>query len=148
MKIGNNSILLVEDNLSDIELTRRALMKENILNELVVAEDGQQALDYMFGEGIYEGRNISQQPALVLLDINLPVVNGLDVLKKLRADPRTHRQIIIILTSSREEQDLLTSYNLGVNSYIRKPVDFNQFSEAIKYMCIYWLNINEQPPTI
>lgn len=148
MKIGNNSILLVEDNLSDIELTRRALMKENILNELVVAEDGQQALDYMFGEGIYEGRNISQQPALVLLDINLPVVNGLDVLKKLRADPRTHRQIIIILTSSREEQDLLTSYNLGVNSYIRKPVDFNQFSEAIKHMCIYWLNINEQPPTI
>lgn len=148
MKIRNNSILLVEDNLSDIELTRRALMKENILNELVVAEDGQQALDYMFGEGIYEGRNISQQPALVLLDINLPVVNGLDVLKKLRADPRTHRQIIIILTSSREEQDLLTSYNLGVNSYIRKPVDFNQFSEAIKYMCIYWLNINEQPPTI
>jgi two-component system response regulator len=148
MKIGNNSILLVEDNLSDIELTRRALMKEKILNEIVVAEDGQQALDYMFGEGIYEGRNTSQQPALVLLDINLPVVNGLDVLKKLRADPRTHRQIIIILTSSREEQDLLTSYNLGVNSYIRKPVDFNQFSEAIKYMCIYWLNINEQPPTI
>lgn len=147
MKIENKTILLVEDNSSDVELTRRALMKEHITNEIVVAEDGQEALDYMFGEGIYEGRDITQQPSLILLDINLPIVDGLEVLRRLRADPRTHRQLIVILTSSKEEQDLLKSYDLGVNSYIRKPVDFNQFAEAIKYLGIYWLVINEPPPS-
>jgi len=147
MKIENKTILLVEDNSSDVELTRRALMKEHITNEIIVAEDGQEALDYMFGEGVYEGRDITQQPALILLDINLPIVDGLEVLRRLRADPRTHRQLIVILTSSKEEQDLLKSYDLGVNSYIRKPVDFNQFAEAIKYLGIYWLVINEPPPS-
>jgi two-component system response regulator len=147
MKIENKTILLVEDNSSDVELTRRALLKEHITNEIIVAEDGQEALDYMFGEGIYEGRDITQQPSLILLDINLPIVDGLEVLRRLRADPRTHRQLIVILTSSKEEQDLLKSYDLGVNSYIRKPVDFNQFAEAIKYLGIYWLVINEPPPS-
>jgi two-component system response regulator len=147
MKIENKTILLVEDNSSDVELTRRALMKEHITNEIIVAEDGQEALDYMFGEGVYEGRDITQQPSLILLDINLPIVDGLEVLRRLRADPRTHRQLIVILTSSKEEQDLLKSYDLGVNSYIRKPVDFNQFAEAIKYLGIYWLVINEPPPS-
>jgi CheY-like chemotaxis protein len=147
MKIENKTILLVEDNSSDVELTRRALLKEQITNEVIVAEDGKEALDYMFGEGIYEGRDITQQPSLILLDINLPIVDGLEVLRRLRADPRTHRQLIVILTSSKEEQDLLKSYDLGVNSYIRKPVDFNQFAEAIKYLGIYWLVINEPPPS-
>jgi two-component system, response regulator len=147
MKIENKTILLVEDNSSDVELTRRALLKEHITNEIIVAEDGQEALDYMFGEGVYEGRDITQQPSLILLDINLPIVDGLEVLRRLRADPRTHRQLIVILTSSKEEQDLLKSYDLGVNSYIRKPVDFNQFAEAIKYLGIYWLVINEPPPS-
>jgi CheY-like chemotaxis protein len=147
MKIENKTILLVEDNSSDVELTRRALLKEQITNEVIVAEDGQEALDYMFGEGIYKGRDITHQPSLILLDINLPIVDGLEVLRRLRADPRTHRQLIVILTSSKEEQDLLKSYDLGVNSYIRKPVDFNQFAEAIKYLGIYWLVINEPPPS-
>ncbi len=147
MKFENRAILLVEDNASDVELTRRALLKEHITNEVIVAEDGQVALDYMFAEGIYKGRNVSQQPALVLLDINLPIVDGIEVLARLRNDPRTHRQVIVILTSSKEEQDIIKSYDLGVNSYIRKPVDFNQFSEAIKYMGLYWLVINEPPPT-
>ena len=147
MKFENRAILLVEDNASDVELTRRALLKEHITNEVIVAEDGQVALDYMFAEGIYKGRNVSQQPALVLLDINLPIVDGIEVLARLRNDPRTHRQVVVILTSSKEEQDIIKSYDLGVNSYIRKPVDFNQFSEAIKYMGLYWLVINEPPPT-
>ncbi len=147
MKNENRVILLVEDNSSDVELTRRALLKENIVNEIVVAEDGQEALDYMFGEGRHKGRDITQLPALLLLDINLPIIDGLEVLRRLRADPRTHRQLIVILTSSKEEQDLIKSYDLGVNSYIRKPVDFNQFSDAIKYLGLYWLAINEPPPT-
>jgi two-component system response regulator len=147
MKIENRVILLVEDNSSDVELTRRALLKEHIMNEVIVAEDGQEALDYMFGEGIYQGRDVSHLPALVLLDINLPIIDGIEVLRRLRSDPRTHRQLIVILTSSKEEQDLLKSYDLGVNSYIRKPVDFNQFSEAIKYLGLYWLVINEPPPS-
>lgn len=147
MKIENRVILLVEDNASDVELTRRALLREHITNEIIVAEDGQEALDYMFGEGNYKGRDVSQLPALVLLDINLPIIDGIEVLRRLRLDPRTHRQLIVILTSSKEEQDLLKSYELGVNSYIRKPVDFNQFSEAIKYLGLYWLVINEPPPS-
>jgi two-component system, response regulator len=147
MKIENRVILLVEDNSSDVELTRRALMKEHIMNEVIVVEDGQEALDYMFGEGIYQGRDVTVQPALILLDINLPIIDGIEVLKRLRADIRTRKQIIVILTSSKEEQDLIKSYDLGVNSYIRKPVDFNQFSEAIKYLGLYWLVINEPPPS-
>lgn len=146
MKVEEKIILLVEDNASDVELTKRALLKENINNEVVVAEDGQEALNYMFGEGNYKGRNVAQLPALVLLDINLPIIDGIEVLRRIRNDPRTHRQLVVILTSSKEEQDILKSYDLGVNSYIRKPVDFNQFSEAIRYLGLYWLVINEPPP--
>jgi len=147
MKIENRVILLVEDNASDVELTRRALLKEHIMNEVIVAEDGQEALNYIFGEGIYEGRNVAQQPSLVLLDINLPIIDGIEVLRRIRSDPRTQRQVVVILTSSKEEQDIIKSYDLGVNSYIRKPVDFNQFAEAIKYLGLYWLVINETPPS-
>ncbi len=147
MKTENRVILLVEDNASDVELTKRALLKENITNEVVVAEDGQEALNYMFGEGEYHGRKVHQLPALVLLDINLPIIDGIEVLRRIRQDPRTHRQLVVILTSSKEEQDILKSYDLGVNSYIRKPVDFNQFSEAIRCLGMYWLVINEPPPS-
>lgn len=141
------TILLVEDNPSDVELTKRALKREHILNEIVVAEDGQEALDYIFGTGVYAGRDISLMPTLILLDIKLPIIDGLEVLRRIRADERTRRQLVVILTSSKEEQDLITGYNLGVNGYIRKPVDFIQFADAIKYLGLYWLVINEAPPT-
>jgi two-component system response regulator len=147
MKIENRVILLVEDNVSDVELTKRALLKEHIMNKVVVAEDGQEALNYIFAEDNYKGRDIFDQPALVLLDINLPIIDGIEVLRRIREDQRTHRIVIVILTSSKEEQDIIKSYDLGVNSYIRKPVDFNQFSEAIKYLGLYWLVINEPSPT-
>lgn len=147
MKTENRVILLVEDNASDVELTKRALQKENITNEVVVAEDGQEALNYLFGEGEYHGRKVHQLPALVLLDINLPIIDGIEVLRRIRQDPRTRRQLVVILTSSKEEQDIMKSYDLGVNSYIRKPVDFNQFSEAIRCLGMYWLVINEPPPS-
>lgn len=147
MKIENRVILLVEDNASDVELTKRALLKEHIMNEVVVAEDGQEALNYIFGEGNFAGRNVSVLPSLILLDINLPIIDGIEVLRRIRQDERTHRIVVVILTSSKEEQDIVKSYDLGVNSYIRKPVDFNQFSEAIKYLGLYWLVINEPPPS-
>ncbi len=140
------TILLVEDNPSDIELTKRALRKAHILNELVVAEDGQEALDYLFGFGQYEGRDPHLMPALVLLDLKLPGIDGLEVLKRIRIDPVIHRLPVVILTSSREEQDIAQSYDLGVNSYIRKPVDFYQFADAIQQLGLYWLILNETPP--
>ena len=146
MSNKKKTILLVEDNPSDIDLTKRAFSKEHINNEIVVAEDGQEALDYMFGTGKYAGRDVSDMPVLVLLDLKLPYIDGLEVLRRIRADERTHRQLVIILTSSKEEQDLATGYDLGVNSYIRKPVDFTQFAEAIKLLGLYWLVINEPPP--
>jgi CheY-like chemotaxis protein len=146
--MNTKTILLVEDNPSDVELTKRALKREHISNQIVVAEDGQEALDYMFGTGIYAGRDISIMPTLILLDIKLPIIDGLEVLRRLRADERTRRQVVVILTSSKEEQDLITGYNLGVNGYIRKPVDFIQFADAIKYLGLYWLVINEAPPTV
>jgi len=144
--MNSRSILLVEDNPSDVELTKRALKREHIFNEIIVVEDGQEALDYMFGTGTYEGRDTSKQPTLILLDLKLPIIDGLEVLRRLRADERTHRQLIVILTSSHEECDLIRSYDLGVNGYIQKPVDFIQFAEAIKYVGMYWLVINEPPP--
>jgi len=147
MKNREKTILLVEDNPSDIDLTLRAFSREHINNKVVVAEDGQEALDYIFCTGKYSYRDISDMPLLVLLDLKLPVINGLEVLRRIRADKRTHRQLVIILTSSKEEQDLATSYDLGANSYIRKPVDFHQFAEAIKYLGLYWLVINEPPPS-
>ncbi len=140
-------ILLVEDNPDDEVLTVRALRKNNILNEIVVARDGVEALDYLFGIGIHAGRDLSRQPQVVLLDLKLPKLDGLEVLKRLRADPRTALQPVAVLTTSNEERDIVSSYQLGVNSYIRKPVDFNQFSETVRQLGLYWLVINVPPPT-
>lgn len=139
-------ILLVEDNISDVELTKRALTKSRIANEMVVVEDGQEALDYLFGRGQFAGRDVSDQPSVVLLDLKLPRVAGLDVLRQIRADERTSRLPVVILTTSKEEQDVAQSYDLHANSYIRKPVDFLQFAEAIQHLGLYWLVMNEPPP--
>ena len=136
-------ILLVEDNPSDADLTRRALIKGRISNELVVAEDGQEALDYLRGEGAWTGRDISETPAVVLLDLKLPRIPGLEVLRLIRADPRTRRIPVVILTSSKEEEDIAAGYDLGVNSYVRKPVDFKEFQVAIENLGLYWLILNE-----
>jgi two-component system, response regulator len=138
-------ILLIEDNPSDIDLTRRAFEKSHIANPLIVFQDGQEALEYFFGSaGI--SRKLNQLPALILLDLKLPRADGLEVLRRLRADARTRRLPVVILTSSREEQDVGASYDLGANSYIRKPVDFSQFADAIQQLGLYWLVLNEQPP--
>ncbi len=144
--MNTRNILLIEDNPSDIELTRRAFAKGHITNELVVIEDGGRALDYLFGGESGNGLHPDQMPALVLLDLKLPVVDGLDILRRIRGEARTRRLPVVILTSSREDQDVARSYDLGVNSYIRKPVDFLQFSEAIRSLGLYWLVINEPPP--
>ena len=139
------AILLVEDNPNDVKLTLHALKKNNIANEVVVAEDGVEALEYLFGEGAYANRDVTQLPSLVLLDLKLPRLDGLDVLKRLRADDRTRLLPVVILTSSREEQDLIAGYSLGANSYVRKPVDFDQFTEAVRQLELYWLVLNETP---
>ena len=142
----NKIILLVEDNPDDETLTLRALNKSKILNELVVARDGAEALDFLFGTGIYAGRDTSIQPQLILLDLKLPKVDGLEVLKRLRADPRTALLPVTVLTTSNEERDIVTSYQLGVNSYVRKPVDFESFIEAVRQLGLYWLVLNTPPP--
>jgi two-component system response regulator len=147
MNAEKKVILLVEDNPSDIGLTQRALAKSRIANELVVAEDGQEALDYLFGTGPHAGRDVRELPALVLLDLKLPRVDGLEVLRRIRAEPRTSRLPVVILTTSREEQDVAQSYDLGANSYIRKPVDFAQFSHAVEHLGLYWLVLNETAPS-
>lgn len=139
-------ILLVEDNPDDEALTLRAFKKNNIGNEVVVVRDGVEALDYFFGTGAFEGRDTSVQPELTLLDLKLPRINGLEVLRRIRASPITRAIPVVILTSSKEEQDLVDSYDIGVNSYIRKPVDFVQFIEAIRQLGLYWLVLNETPP--
>jgi two-component system response regulator len=136
-------ILLVEDNPNDVKLTLHALKKNNIANQVIVAEDGVEALEYLFGEGAYADRDVTQLPSLVLLDLKLPRLDGLDVLKRLRADERTKLLPIVILTSSREEQDLIAGYSLGANSYVRKPIDFDQFTEAVRQLGLYWLVLNE-----
>ena len=141
--LNNKIILLIEDNPDDEALTLRALKNNHILNEVTVARDGVEALDYFFGEGAAA----NSVPAVVLLDLKLPKVDGLEVLQRIRADPRTCLQPIVILTSSCEDQDLVSSYRLGANSYIRKPVDFAQFMEAIKQLGLYWLVLNEVAPT-
>ncbi len=146
--MSSKTILLVEDNPSDIGLTRRALEKGRIANQLVVTEDGQDALDYLWGIGAHAGRDVSDLPALTLLDLKLPRVSGLEVLRRVRDDPRTRRMPIVILTSSTEEQDVAAGYDLGVNSYIRKPVDFKQFAEAVQQLGLYWLILNEPPPKV
>lgn len=140
----SKKILLVEDNRSDIDLTIRAFEKAHIQNELVVAEDGQQALELLLGDS--QNKENWELPALVLLDINLPKVDGIEVLRKIRQSQSTHNQLVVILTSSTEERDMKQAYDLGVNSYIRKPVDFRQFSTVIESLGNYWLTINETPP--
>ncbi len=147
MKTQANSveILLVEDNLRDAEITLRALKKSNLANHLVHVKDGQEALDWLFGNGPFEGRDVNQHPKVVLLDLKLPKVDGIEVLRAVRADPRTCRIPVVMLTSSREEQDVVRSYDLGVNSYIVKPVDFENFSSAVAQAGQYWLLINQEP---
>lgn len=146
MTINNKTILLVEDNPDDEALTLRALKNNNILNEVNVVRDGAETLDYLFCQGAYAGRDAGLQPAVTLLDLKLPKIDGLEVLKRLRADARTKLLPVVILTSSKEEQDLIAGYNLGANSYIRKPVDFTQFMEAVRQVGLYWLVMNEPPP--
>ena len=139
-------ILLVEDNADDEALTLRALRKNNITNKVVVARDGVEAVDYLFGTGSYAGRDPQDLPRMVLLDLKLPKLNGFEVLEKLRADQRTRLLPVIILTSSKEQRDIAHGYHLGANSYVRKPVDFAEFLEAVKILGIYWLALNQVPP--
>jgi two-component system, response regulator len=139
-------ILLVEDNPDDEALTLRALKKNNILNEVIVARDGIEALDYLFANGAYTGRDVSDSPQVILLDLKLPKVDGLEVLRQLRADERTRLFPVVILTTSNEDRDILSSYEIGANSYIRKPVDFEQFMEAVRQLGLYWLVLNMAPP--
>ncbi|HLY97992.1 MAG TPA: response regulator [Candidatus Angelobacter sp.] len=145
---GQKSILLVEDNPDDEALTLRALRKNHLGNEIVVARDGVEALDYLFGTGTYAGRDLSKMPEVVLLDLKLPKLDGLDVLQRLRADERTRCLPVVILTSSNEEQDRMQSYGLGVNSYVRKPVVFDQFIDAVGQLGLYWLVLNEPAPAM
>jgi len=141
-------ILLVEDNADDEALTLRALAKNRIANEVVVARDGVEALEYLFATGAYAGRDKSQLPQVVLLDLNLPRLGGLEVLRRLRAEPTTATVPVVVLTSSKEDRDLVESYRLGANSYVRKPVDFLEFVEAARQLGLYWLVLNEAPPGI
>jgi CheY-like chemotaxis protein len=144
--VDDKVILLVEDNPDDVTLTERALKKSHILNTLVVAKDGVEALNYLFGMGNFAGRDLSCMPEVILLDLKLPKIGGLEVLKKIREDRRTKLLPVVILTSSKEETDLLNGYSLGANSYIRKPVNFNQFVDAVRQLGLYWLVLNETPP--
>lgn len=140
------TLLLVEDNPDDVELTRRAFARCNIPNRIVVAQDGEEALDYLFGVGAHAGRDPLDLPRVVLLDLKLPKLSGLDVLRRIRADEATRHLPVIILTTSRQERDIISSYDLGANSYVRKPVDFAQFVEATRTLGLYWLSLNERPP--
>lgn len=144
--MANKFILLVEDNPDDEALTLRALKKNNIANEVVVTRDGVEALDFLFCQGAHRGRSPMEKPAVILLDLKLPKVDGLEVLKRLRTDNRTRLYPVVILTSSKEEHDLINGYRLGANSYIRKPVDFNQFVDAVGKLGLYWLVLNEPAP--
>ena len=141
-------ILLVEDNPDDVTLTERALKKSHILNKLIVAKDGVEALDYLFGTGSWAGRDMNNMPEIVLLDLKLPKIDGLEVLKRIRANVQTKLLPVVILTSSKEEKDLIDGYSMGANSYIRKPVNFNQFADAVRQLGLYWLVLNERPPMI
>ena len=141
-------ILLVEDNADDTELTRHAVRKHHVANELVAVQDGAEALEYLFGTGAYADRDTRVMPTVILLDLKLPKVDGLEVLRQLRADPRTKLIPVVILTSSEEERDRIEGYSLGCNSYIRKPVDYDQFSKSITQLGLYWLVLNEPPPGV
>ena len=144
--MGEKIILLVEDNPDDEALTKRAFRKNNILNEVIVCRNGVEALDLLFATGPHAGRTPPVRPAVILLDLNLPLVSGLEVLRRLREDERTRLLPIVILTSSKEEQDLVEGYRHGANSYVRKPVDFADFVEATRQLGLYWLMLNEAPP--
>jgi two-component system response regulator len=141
-------ILLVEDNQDDELLTLRALTRNNIKNDVVVARNGADALDFLFGQGAHSGRDLYMMPDVTLLDLKLPKISGLEVLRALRSNELTRLLPVVVLTSSLEEQDLIRSYGLGANSYVRKPVDFNQFTEAIRHLGLYWLILNEKPPAV
>ncbi len=141
------TILLVEDNPDDETLTLRALRKNHILNEVVVAHDGVEALEYLFGEGPHAGRDTAVQPQVVLLDLNMPRLSGLQVLERMRSDPRTRLVPVVVLTSSKEDDDLVRSYSLGANSYVRKPVDFAEFVSAVRQLGMYWLLVNQVAPS-
>lgn len=145
MKSGSHVILLVEDNKDDEALTIRALKKNNITNEVIVTRDGVEALDYLFGRGKYEARDTKQTPQVVLLDLNLPKVDGLTVLREMRNEKLTKLVPVVILTSSKEERDIIEGYSLGANSYVRKPVEFEKFVEAIRQLGLYWLILNQPP---
>ena len=144
--MNSKLILLVEDNPDDEELTRLAFKRNRILNEVVTVRDGAEALDFLFGTGAYSGRALSPLPQIILLDLKLPKLSGLEVLQRLRTDPRTRLIPVIILTSSNEKEDIISSYQLGANSYVRKPIDFQRFVDAVYVMSNYWLLINENPP--
>src|SRR5712671_695049 len=146
MLMHEKTILLVEDSADDEELTTRALRKANIANEIVVTRDGKEAIDYLFGEGAYQGRDLSSMPAVILLDLKLPKLSGLDVLQRVRADPRTKLIPTVVLTSSSEDEDMLKSYQSGANSYVRKPVDFGAFANAVSQLGVYWLLLNQAVP--
>jgi two-component system response regulator len=141
----NHVILLVEDNGDDVEITLRAFRKCNVLSEIVVVRDGVEALDYMFAAGAHAGQTTKLQPDVILLDLKLPKVSGLEVLRRLREEERTRRVPVVVLTSSNEEKDIQSSYDLGANSFVRKPVDFTQFMEVARQLGQYWLGINESP---
>lgn len=145
--MSDSAILLVEDNANDEALTLRALRKAHILNEIVVMRDGAQAVDYLYGKGEFAGRDVSILPQVVLLDLNLPKMGGLDVLRAIRQDPRTKVVPVVVLTSSKQNKDVIEGYNLGANSYIVKPVDFSQFSAAVVQLGMYWLLLNERFPS-
>lgn len=143
--MSGGTILLVEDNPDDVDLTLRAFERSHVRNEVIVVRDGAEALDYLFSTGAYASRPAGEMPEVVLLDLNLPKLHGLEVLKRLRADDRTRLLPVVVLTSSREDQDIIRSYHLGANSYVRKPVDFAQFVEAARQLGLYWLVLNERP---
>jgi len=142
-----NIIMVVEDNQDDLDLTLRAFVKNNILNEIVIARDGVEATDYLFGTGPHEGRDLSIMPEVILLDLKMPRMGGIEVLKRIRADARTKLLPVVVLTSSDEERDMIESYEHGVNSYIRKPVDFSQFVDAVRQLSLYWMVLNQFPHT-
>jgi two-component system response regulator len=144
----SKALLLVEDNTTDEKLTIRAFKKSGVANEIIVVRDGAEALDYLFAAGKYEGRDASILPAVVMLDLKLPRIDGLEVLRRIRADPRTQRVPVVILTASKETEDVERGYALGANAYVRKPVDFAEFAEATKTVGLFWLLLNEPPPKI
>jgi two-component system, response regulator len=144
--MSSKIILLVDDNENDIFLTQRALKKNNIANEVVIANDGQEALDYLFGNGKHTGRDLSQMPVVTLLDLKMPRIDGFEVLKQIRSNPRTKHLPVVILTASREDIDIVKGYTEGCNAYVSKPVDFDQFAEAVRQLGLFWLVLNEAPP--